>query len=269
MLWKDEREPTIKYCMRRQIDVVQKFTRIQSFGHNWWWANGIQVKYLPRIRHIAPLQQSPRVPVKNERKAKMISLDGIVFKSMFNDMSWESEDNEWEWNANADLVSIYAGRFSAGDWSFLGPGSAKKWYYTTEYNPQGEWDRVAEQMMLTFAESKYPVFRSTRPLSRGVLKSKGAGKLSTHFCADGETVDFRTIISVNQLSIYGAVSDMCEECNSCHDERGNLLWQDNLTHCSCQVWWRHIPLTDDLALEKIFCKSTKNELKSYHNKTEW
>ena len=30
---KDEREPTIKLCMGRQVDVVQKFIRIQSFGH--------------------------------------------------------------------------------------------------------------------------------------------------------------------------------------------------------------------------------------------
>ena len=39
-----------------------------------------------------------------------------------------------------------------------------------------------------------------------------------HFCADGETVEtvFRTIISVNQLSIYGAVSDLCEEYKACH-----------------------------------------------------
>ena len=55
-------------------------------------------------------------------------------------------------------------------------------------------------------------------LSRGTLKSKGGGKLSTHFCAYGETVEtvLRTIISVNQLSIYGAVSDLCDECKSCH-----------------------------------------------------
>ena len=34
-----------------------------------------------------------------------------------------------------------------------------------------------------------------------------------HFCADGDTIEtvLRTIISVNQLSIYGAVSDLCEE----------------------------------------------------------
>ena len=32
--WKDEREPSIKCCMGRQIGVVQKFITIQSFGHN-------------------------------------------------------------------------------------------------------------------------------------------------------------------------------------------------------------------------------------------
>ena len=31
--WKDEREPTIKYCVGRQVD-VQKFITIQSFRHN-------------------------------------------------------------------------------------------------------------------------------------------------------------------------------------------------------------------------------------------
>ena len=67
-----------------------------------------------------------------------------------------------------ELVSIYARRFSPGKWSFLGPGSVKKWYSTLEYKPLGEWDRVAaEQMMINFAESGHPVFRATSPLSRG------------------------------------------------------------------------------------------------------
>ena len=76
--------------------------------------------------------------------------------------------------------------------------------------------------MLTFAESGHPVFRATSPLSRGTLKSKGGGKLSIHFCADPGTTEtvFRTIISVNQLSIYGAVAEMCEQCDSCHDRTG-------------------------------------------------
>ena len=118
--------------------------------------------------------------------------------------------------SSAQLVSLHAKRFGAGQCSFRGLGSEKKWYSTHEYNPQGVWDRVSEQMIIKFAESKHPIFRSTSPLSRGVLKSKGGGKLSIHFCADGETVEtvFRTNISVNQLSIYGAVLDLCEECRA-------------------------------------------------------
>ena len=73
--------------------------------------------------------------------------------------------------------------------------------------------------MMTFSESKHPVFRSTSPLSRGRLKSKGGDKLSIHYCADLETIKsvFRTITSVNQLSLHGAVAEMCEEDESFHD----------------------------------------------------
>ena len=125
-----------------------------------------------------------------------------------------------ECNANADLVSIYARRFPPGRWSFLEPGSEKKWYSTHGSRPQGEWDRVTELMMIKFGESGHPVFRATSPLSRGVLKSKGGGKLSIHYCADQETITtvFRTITSVNLLRLYGAVAEMCEEYES-HDDR--------------------------------------------------
>ena len=84
-------------------------------------------------------------------------------------------------------------RFGGGQWSFFGPGSAEK-------------------MMITLAETGHPVFRATSPLSRGVLTSKGGGKLSIHYCADLETITtvFSTITSVNQLSLYGAVAEMCE-----------------------------------------------------------
>ena len=69
MPWKDEREPAIKLCMGRHVDVVQKCNRIQSF-----WAqlvvSGIRVEYFPRIHHIAALQQNPTISVENERRAR-------------------------------------------------------------------------------------------------------------------------------------------------------------------------------------------------------
>ena len=74
----------------------------------------------------------------------------IIFMSMFNDTIWGYEDNETECIANSTLVSLFAKRFTPGRWSFLGPGSEKKWYSTCNERPQGEWDRVAESMMIRF-----------------------------------------------------------------------------------------------------------------------
>ena len=51
-----------------------KVHRIQSFGQNWWWANGIRVEHLPRTHHIAAQPQSPRVTVKIERNTREINL---------------------------------------------------------------------------------------------------------------------------------------------------------------------------------------------------
>ena len=75
--------------------------------------------------------------------------------------------------ANAKLVSPYARRFGKGQWSFIGLGSEKKWYCISEDSPQGVWDNIAERMLVEFAESGWPIFRATSPLSRGQLKSKG------------------------------------------------------------------------------------------------
>ena len=70
--------------------------------------------------------------------------------------------------------------------------------------------------MINFSEGGHPVFRGSSALERGDLKSKGKGKLSIHFCGDDKNVEvvLRTIISVNQLSIYGAIADMCDELAS-------------------------------------------------------
>ena len=145
----------------------------------------------------------------------------ILFMSMFNDISCDRYDNKDECLKNADFVKTFAKRFGIGQWSFIGPGSEKKWY-PSENSPQGEWDRIAEQMLLEFAESGHPICRATTPLSRGKLKSKGRGKLSIHFTADQDTVDtiYRITLSVNQLSVYGAVAAICEEYRSHQDGTG-------------------------------------------------
>ena len=67
--------------------------------------------------------------------------------------------------------------------------------------------------------SSLPCYES---IVQSQLKSQGGGKLSIHFCADLETIEtvFRTITSVNQLSLYGAVSNLREEYETFHDRTG-------------------------------------------------
>ena len=141
--------------------------------------------------------------------------------SMFNDISCDRKDKKDECLRNAESVKVFARRFGIGQWSFVGPGSEKKWY-SSENSPQGAWDNIAEQMLLEFAECGHPIFRATTPLSRGKLKSKGKGKVSIHFSADQDTVDtiYRIIHSVNQLSVHGAVAAICEEFEGHQDRSG-------------------------------------------------
>ena len=110
--------------------------------------------------------------------------------SMFNDISCDNKDNEEECVANAKVVSILEKKFGFGQRSFIGPGSEKKWYSMEENSPQGIWNHIVEKMLLEFAESGCPIFCATTPLSRGKLKSKGHGKLSVHFAADQETMEY-------------------------------------------------------------------------------
>ena len=80
----------------------------------------------------------------------------ILFMSMFNDISCDTKGNKDEWLANAGVVKVLARKFDVGQWSFIGPGSEKKWY-SAENSPQGAWDNIAEQMLLEFAESGHPI----------------------------------------------------------------------------------------------------------------
>ena len=146
----------------------------------------------------------------------------ILFISMFNDISCGTKTmkkNVWQM-PNSYLCTRED--LEKRQWSFIGPGSKKKWYSISKDNPQGIWDYFEEKMLVEFADNGCPIFRAMTPLSRGQLKSKRHGKLSIHYCADQETLEtsFRIIVSANQLILYGAVANMCEECESLHERTG-------------------------------------------------
>ena len=69
LLWKDKTQPNIKFCLGGQFDVVQKFTRTQSFGQNWRSANGIRVEHFPRIHCQVDEQPTKRSKKYDDKSA--------------------------------------------------------------------------------------------------------------------------------------------------------------------------------------------------------
>ena len=64
--------------------------------------------------------------------------------SMFNDIKWGEKRNEEKCKSYAYKVANYARRFLRGHWSFLGPGSEKKWYGTYSVKHDGVWENLPQ-----------------------------------------------------------------------------------------------------------------------------
>ena len=112
-----------------------------------------------------------------------------------------------------------------------------------------------------------PVFRATTPLSRGQLKSKGHGKLSIHFAAVQETIEtFALIVSANQLSLYGAVAEMCEEYESLPERMGRPDMVMGSQSCSVPSRQKFLWKVMTQQIKIFYWNNMENELKSCHNK---
>ena len=83
-------------------------------------------------------------------------------------------------------------------------------------------------MMLIFAESGHPVFRASSALQRG--ENKGKGVKTIHFSGSDETIELilRTIISVNEFSIFGAAADLRKGLTRDSSSAGKPAANENL-----------------------------------------
>ena len=64
--------------------------------------------------------------------------DRIIFLSMYNDITRGEKGNTERCEYNSKTLADYARKFPRGRWSFLGPGSEKKWYGTYSDEPDGK-----------------------------------------------------------------------------------------------------------------------------------
>ena len=214
----------------------KKFTTIQNFGRNWWWANGIRVEYFPGFTTLQLCDKVLEFISKMCEKPQEFT-GRIIFMSMFNCISWGSKDNRQP-------------RFYLCEKIFTRKMVIPRTWIRKEVVFYS-WLQTTRRMGQSRRTDDDKIFRK--------LKSRGGGKLSIHFCADERTIEnvFRTIISVNQLSIHGAVSDLWRIQSLPCKNGGDLLWQDNLTHCLCQLWWNDWILeTERWSSEQIWALST-------------
>ena len=182
----------------------------------------------------------------------------IIFTAMFNDIVWDAKGNDEVCDNNSKTIEEYTQRFLRGHWSFLEPGSEKKWYGTYDCKPDGSWDRTAEKMLLNFAGSGHPIFRGASAFERGDLRSKERGKKSIHF--NGSSQNTKLVISVNQFSIYGAVADTIEELPVGQRAVGKTKAPGQLDKAEILTQ----PLLAELQAKEVRqenCKNTSNDLK--------
>ena len=146
----------------------------------------------------------------------------ILFMSMFNDISCDSKGNEEECLANAKVVPIFARKFGIGQWSFMvqGPRRSGILWKGIGHKESGTKWRTECCWNLQKADIPFSVQQLHCPGVSSKAKDTENCRFTIVPIRQQLRLFFRIIVSVNQLSLYGAVANMCEECKSFHDRSG-------------------------------------------------
>ena len=188
---------------------------------------------------------------------------------MFNDIFCDRYDNKDEFLKNANILKTFAGRFGLGNGHLLDQVLRKSGILPrTVHKEPG----TTLRKKCCWNSQKADILSSVQRLHcPGVSwKVKGRGKLSIYFAADQDKVDtiYRIILSVNQLSVYGAVAAICEEFEGHQDRSGEpeilmvnrslLVKSKQKFLCKTKIQW----------MTKSYGSSTFNKLNRFHQKTE-
>ena len=124
-LGKMKENPQSNYAWEDRLTWFKSSPEYRALDKIGGWPMEFEWNIFPGFTALQLVREVQELPSKLSVQPEN-STGRIIFMSMFIDISWGSKDNEQECNAHADLVSLYAKRFSAGQWSLLGLGSEKK-----------------------------------------------------------------------------------------------------------------------------------------------
>ena len=185
----------------------------------------------------------------------------IIFVSMFNDIISGNEDNETECIANSTLVSLFAKRFPARRWSFLGPGSETKWYSTDKERPGRKWDRVADDDQIR--RKRTPSFPSNESVvSKNAQKQKRWEIIYTFLCR--WWYDWNCCFAQSFLSIRSVSTEQSQQCDEYSIRAIRPIFRastltDNDTHI---LEW-------DSCTRNSIAEAQRTSGKTFHNQINW
>ena len=184
---------------------------------------GVWIQNIPWIHNVRPPRTDSRI--HEERQCDPEQLEcRIIFMTMSNDITWWDKENA----RSCELCSQISPAVIGHSWDLdqrrngteltlinqteTGTKRLRKWWLIRRNRP-----------------SDIPWFQ--RPWSRWITKQRG-GKKTILFNGSEQSVEFilRTVTSVNQLSIYGAVADMCREASN-----DTMASRRNLKH---MIFWK-------------------------------
>ena len=147
--WKTERSIGSREEVERTDRMVQLYYTIQRIMSKRWRNNGVRAEDFPGFTTLQILRKKQNM--MDEIQCDPEEFTGrIICVSMFNDIELGKERNKDACIMNSTMVQDDARKFPHGHRSFLGPGPEQKWYGTNTYKPDGQWDRVAEDMLINF-----------------------------------------------------------------------------------------------------------------------
>ena len=188
-------------CTCRESFLTQCYVWVVSVTDQWkpgkTWSNGmLETCYLKDLNRIdgEPMEFEwtifpgfTTLKILDEIQKMMTELQcepehfkgRIICMSMYNDNVWREGGNKENCMMNSVTNADHARRFSPGRWSFLGPGSEKKWYGTHPNKLDGVSDRTAEGMMLNFAESGSHISCHKCPEKRRIEKQRERSEIDS------------------------------------------------------------------------------------------
>ena len=186
----------------------------QRFGSDRRGADGVRVDNFQGFSTLGILDEIQKMMTKSMCEPEQFK-GRIILMSMYNDIDLghsycECSLSYWECSKIHARTLVVSGAWTREE--MVRNPCPQTWWRIG----QTCWGHDAQH-----SESRHLVFCAASALERGELKSEGKGMKTIHYFngSDG-TIELilRTIIPANQLSVYGAVADLCGEV--ARDSRG-------------------------------------------------